>query len=227
MPAIIDSNSMSNARSLHGFNKTGQSNGNIEAARDFYRFQILYKEIFNEMTVALGFYSEENYQALINNYLSSKSLNDIIANVGSKQKYNNINITNLINYNYDTTLFNKYKASITNIYTGLEAAAKLYNENEELNIKLTNFSSLDNAIINNDNTYIINYIKNNLTKLQVNENLETEFELNIELKPWYTKYLIDYGPPINGIFDTVKLSEIIQLLVDEKIITIDEVLVNS
>ena len=218
---------MSNARSLHGFNKTGQSNANIESARDFYRFQILYSEIFNEMSVALGFYSQKDYNSLITNYINTHPINSITGNIESKQKYNNITITNLINYKYDNTLFNKYKASITNIYTGLTGAQELYNTNKELNIRLNNFSSLDAALINNDNTYVINYIKNNLTKLQVNENIETAFELNIELKPWYTKYLIDYGPPINGIFDTTKLGEIIQLLVDEKIITIDEVLNNS
>ena len=42
---------------------------------------------------------------------------------------------------------------------------------------------------------------------------EATYQQPIEIKPWYQQYLIQYGPPGDGVFDSEKLGVIIQQLI--------------
>ena len=51
---------------------------------------------------------------------------------------------------------------------------------------------------------------------------DTNEVLYVELKPWYTNYLITYGPPPNGVFNLDYLSLIVSDLIDKGVITLDD-----
>jgi len=221
---FINVNSINNIRSIHNINRDNNNSNSVQASRDLFRFKKLYDTLYKDLTNALSLYASENYNSLIQNYLNGKSYTDVINNVVQINDDVNNEINNLVNYKYDATLYNNYSSSVSNIYIGLDKAQKLYTENITLREQLTKLQEYED-LINKDNNYIINYIKKNLStiELELPDNIETEkTEINIVIKPWYKEYLLRHGPPINGVFKINLLTSIIQELLNSKIITLDD-----
>jgi hypothetical protein len=47
------------------------------------------------------------------------------------------------------------------------------------------------------------------------------------LKPWFMRYLQMYGAPYDGVFDAEKMATVVELLIQEKVITKEEFLQNQ
>ena len=86
MSRIINAGSNAASISIHGVNTTGGTGILTEAVRDFYRFQLLYKNVLNQLSVYLGQFSKGNYDALIVS-LNENQKNLLLANTTSKTKY--------------------------------------------------------------------------------------------------------------------------------------------
>jgi hypothetical protein len=47
------------------------------------------------------------------------------------------------------------------------------------------------------------------------------------LKPWYMKYLELYGAPYDGVFNTEKMATVVELLIQQKVITLEDFIQNQ
>jgi hypothetical protein len=221
MSRIINSNSGASSISIHGVNTTGGTGVLTEAVRDFYRFQLLYTNVLKQLSVYLGQYSVGNYDALIKSITENKK-NLLLTSITSKTKYNNSKVTNLEGFMYDSSLFTSYKAFTINILNGLVASIEYYKERviaDTLNNELSVYKKI---LDNNSNEFLIlDYLNKKKIELKPLD-IEMVFDFGIELKPWYTEYLVTYGPPENGVFDENKMAVIVSNLIDGGVITFDE-----
>ena len=207
--AIVGASSLAVSRSIHGVNNNVTGGVNIDAVRDFYRFQLLYTKVINTLNVLLGYYSIGDFYNL--NTLLTEARKNILINNISTDNYYNESITNLKDFVYDSTIFSLYQKETLNTLNGLMASIEqyqynitLYTENDLLTKKA--------AILDDDYLAVLDYIKRK--KLDLIPFTEVQmFQIDLELKPWYTKYLQLYGPPTNGVFDLTLLAEIVNTLI--------------
>jgi len=226
MPGIINAGSNAYAISIHGVNPNGNNGVLTEAVRDFYRFQLLYSNVLQQLSIYLGQYSKGDYAGLTA-AITENQKNLLLANITSNTKYDNTKVTNLEGFLYNSSLFTTYKSATVNILNGLVASIEYYKErviadtlNNELNTYKKILDSSSNQIL------ILDYLnKKNLELKPVD--IEAVFPFYVELKPWYTEYLIQYGPPANGVFDQTLMSLIVATLIDEQVITIEDFINNT
>jgi len=219
MSKIIGVSSLSVNRSIHGVNNNGTGGVNIEAVRDFYRFQLLYTKVINTLNVLLGYYSIGDFNNL-NILLTEAKKNVLLTSITNNSNYYSDSITNLEGFMYDSTIFDLYKKETINTLNGLTASIEqyqyniaLYTENDVLRKKA--------AILDSDYLVILEYIKKKQLDLIPFTAVEM-FQIDLELKPWYTQYLQQYGPPTNGVFDLTLLAGIVDTLIIDGVITLDE-----
>jgi hypothetical protein len=152
-----------------------------------------------------------------------------LTNITNNTFYNNTNITNLEGFLYNSSLFTLYKTTTINILNGLVAAIEYHEQRvvvDELNKELLQYKTILDSSGNQQ--LILKYMNDKLLDLKPFE-IEMNFPdtgpvLYVELKPWYTRYLVDYGPPANGVFDLEKLSLIVDQLITDGVITLDDFL---
>ena len=219
MSKIIGVSSLSVNRSIHGVNNNGTGGVNIEAVRDFYRFQLLYTKVINTLNVLLGYYIIGDFNNL-NILLTEAKKNVLLTSITNNSNYYSDAITNLEGFMYDSTIFDLYKKETINTLNGLTASIEqyqynisLYTENDVLRKKA--------AILDSDYLVILEYIKKKQLDLIPFTAVEM-FQIDLELKPWYTQYLQQYGPPTNGVFDLTLLAGIVDTLIIDGVITLDE-----
>ena len=206
---------------MHGVNTTGGTGVLTEAVRDFYRFQLLYNNVLRQLSINLGQYSVGNYDALTKS-ITENQKNLLLTSITSKTKYDNSKVTNLEGFLYDSSLFTSYKSFTINILNGLVASIEYYKEKvliDTLNDELSQYKKiLDN---NSDEFLILKYLNDKKIELKPLD-IEMVFDFGIELKPWYTNYLITYGPPENGVFNPERMAEIVGKLIDGGVITLED-----
>jgi len=221
MPGIINAGSNAYSISIHGVNNNGNGGLLTEAVRDFYRFQLLYGNVLRQLSIYLGQYSAGNYDALIKS-ITENQKNLLLTSITSKTKYDNPNITNLEGFMYDSSLFTSYKSFTINILNGLVASIEYYKERvliDTLNNDLQTYKKILDTSSNQ--ILILDYLNKKKIELKPID-IETTFDFYIELKPWYTEYLIKYGPPANGVFNETIMSGIVSNLIDEGVITLQD-----
>jgi hypothetical protein len=221
MAQIVGVSSLAVARNIHGVNNNGTGGVNIEAVRDFYRFQLLYTKVINTLNVLLGYQSIGDFNNL-NILLTEAKKNSLLTGITTNSNYYSDSITNLEGFMYDSTIFELYKKETINTLNGLTASIEqyqynisLYTENDVLRKKA--------EILDSDYLVILEYIKKKNLDLIPFTEVEM-FQIDLELKPWYTEYLQLYGPPTNGVFDLTLLADIINTLISNGVITLDQFL---
>ena len=219
MSKIIGVSSLAVNRSIHGVNNNGSGGVNIEAVRDFYRFQLLYTKVINTLNVLLGYYAIGDFNNL-NILLTEAKKNVLLTNITNNSNYYSDAITNLEGFMYDSTIFDLYKKETINTLNGLTASIEQYQYNIELYTKNV---ELEKKVLILDSNYlvILEYIKKRQLDLIPFTAVEM-FQIDLELKPWYTQYLQQYGPPTNGVFDLTLLAGIVDTLISEGVITLED-----
>ena len=147
MSKIIGVSSLAVNRSIHGVNNNGTGGVNIEAVRDFYRFQILYTKVINTLNVLLGYYSIGDFGNL-NILLTEAKKNILINTITTDSNYYNDSITNLEGFMYNSTIFNLYQKETLNTLNGLMASIEQYQYNIELyteNVTLQTYKTTLNS----------------------------------------------------------------------------------
>jgi hypothetical protein len=224
MAKFFSSNSTAYDRSIHGVSNNRKSTSDIQTLRDFYKLQILNKNVFSNLNILLGYYNDGDYESI--EKLLSNTEKTLLMNINSKELYNTSDINTLYNFKYDATLFANYQKSTLNILNGLTAA--VINDKVQLKYEtelstLTKYKeSIESSDINNVLTLItteLNEKKVNINPIDISVTLPP---LTFELKPWYTRYFVLYGAPTTSFFDLDKLQQIVYDLIDENVITLED-----
>jgi hypothetical protein len=218
MAKHIDGDRTAN-RSLVGadnFNGINQ----LDAVKDFYRFQILNEKVLKLLNPLILSYKNVDMINLID--LDASYNNYLLTQIKEDSNYYNDKITYLRKFDYDSNLFNKYKQSFQAVLTGLKAAIAQQKTIIEITDDNKELLEYKNILTGSDTSKLIReYIikrNNDLPVFDVTEILD----LDLDIKPWYSEYLIKYGAPSGGVFDTEKLSVIVADLINKGIITMDE-----
>ena len=219
MSKLTGSNSGSSLRSLQGVNNSGAANININAVRDYYRFQKLYNNVLYGLNNYLNDFNNGQF-----NTLSDKALTDLLLNITNNKLYNNSSITNLEDFIYDPTIFNKYKNATLNIVTGFKQANAQKLIIDDLNSTVETLT-LKASILDN-NQLIEQYISKKQLDVLVFD-INTIYDTEIVLQDWYARYLFIHGAPANGVFDIQKLSDIVDTLISEGVITLQQFINDS
>ena len=219
MSKIVGVSSLSVVRNIHGVNNNGTGVVNIEAVRYFYRFQLLYIKVINTLNVLLGYYSIGDFNNL-NILLTEAKKNMLLSGITTTTNYYSDSITNLEGFMYDSTIFELYKKETINTLNGLMASIEQYQYNIDLyteNVALKEKTK----ILDGDYLLILDYIKKKNLDLIPFTDVQM-FQVDLELKPWYTAYLQIHGPPTNGVFDLTLLADIVNTLIADGVITLDD-----
>ena len=222
MSRIVGASTIGSSISMHGINQNAGGTINIDAVRDFARFQSLYSNVLTHLKIGLAYFKNtqgSNWQDLID-LLQTTNNRFVQLNITNDTLYNNDNITNLTNFLYDPTLFAEYRNSMQSIFTGLEVAVEKQLEITSLTNTVNTLTPLAN-ILNSNQAIITQYIASK--KLEILPfNAETVYVSDIVLAPWYATYLFRYGAPANGVFDIALLTNIVDELILAGTITLND-----
>jgi len=210
---ITDGN-MSVARSLA--NKTGTLDRNIngELAQQLYNVENLYNEVFTTLVSYL-----ENYTiGAFDTYTSSLTEDVVIKLIEKINNSDFVNDTTVLN---NPSLYFELRDTSTPLPTKYVGVA-----NEIMDVikqTLTDRQRIVILQVENDKCKTYKEILEDPQKLNdyIKEVQRTSYLFTakatysqpIELKPWYEQYLIRYGPPGDGVFDSALLGNIIQELI--------------
>jgi len=165
----------------------------------------------------LNLYTEGSYNELKQEFTLTK-LNELLAS-NNDSVYYNTQVDELVDFTYDETTFLQYKRSMYSMLTGFSLSVKQNDElvscNIELNEKKELLSSKDK---------LIEYITTEfLDKISMDSfNITQPFNTTIQLKPWYNLYLQLYGAPYDGVFNAEKMANVVEILVNDNVITIEQ-----
>lgn len=205
------------SRSLIGADNLSNSD-QADAVKDFNRFQILNNKVLKILRPLILEYSTSNIDELAK--LETYN-NEIMIEIDRESNFYNDKISRISSFNYDINLFSNYQQTFKAVLTGLQSAIGDLRTNLELNNINAQLVISDNILNGSNKDLISKYIiQKNTEGLPFDANQILDIDLDI--KPWYSEYLIKYGAPSNGIFDTEKLSFIVAELIDNGVITIDE-----
>ena len=207
------------SRSLIGAENNNGAN-QLDAVKDFYRFQILNEKVLKLLNPLILAYKNVDMINLID--LDASYNNYLLTQIKEDSNYYNDKITYIRNFEYNSDLFKQYKQSFQAVLTGLKAAIaqqktiiEITDDNKELLVYKNILTGSDTSELIRE--YIIKR-NNDLPVFDVTEILD----LDLDIKPWYSEYLIKHGAPSGGVFDTEKLSLIVADLINKGIITMDE-----
>jgi hypothetical protein len=195
---------------------------NISYARDLYRYQILYDKVLYEMRSYLSLFTKGSFNELRENFTESKYRALLATNRAST--YYNKNVTDLKNFKYSPSLFQNYKNDIYSLLTGFSLAVK---QNETLENATNELTTSRELLSSKDK--LIEYIRTQLSDTLMMETFSITQTYNAQavLKPWYMKYLEMYGAPHDGVFDSEKMATVVELLIQQKVITMEQFLQNQ
>ena len=220
MSSIFDGSSGYTSVSLHGQIQTSQ-NANLEIVRDIVRYQLLYQNMLNRMREYLNLYTTGKYNELKETFTKT-NLNQLLAS-NNDSVYYNTNVDELVDFTYDPNTFNNYKRSLYATLTGFTVSVKQYDDLVSMTKECNERKEL---LLSKEK--LIEYIRREFTdKISMDAfYISQEFSTNIELKPWYSLYLELYGAPNDGNFDAEKMANVVEILVNQNVITVETFIEN-
>lgn len=217
MPLRIDGNG-TRIKNYHNKSETMGAGLGIEIAQDLYRIQILYQRVFFLLNSYLGHYSEGNFEVFLES-LPEEIVIQMTQLINNSELINNNNVLTLTSFVHDrniapkyVTLANQVMNSIKQILTDRIRIDAL--EAQEA-VCMSYRDILENPVRLNE------YIKE-IQRTSYLFDAEATYNQPVELKIWYQVYLDRYGPPGDGVFDSVKLAEIIEELVAAGLVSEDD-----
>jgi hypothetical protein len=220
MTSFIGSSSGYFGRSIHGQTQKA-SNQNLELSRDVYRYQILYYNVIETLNDYITYYITGDYSNLKTGFTTTKQ-NSLISILQEDDYFYNTNIDNLSDFSYDSGMFENFRNNTYYILDGLIQAISQYDQVDALQNEVSQYS----AILATEET-ILEYLNSSKQPSQVAFTASQVYNTTIVLKPWYERYIINYGAPNDGIFLTERLATVVAALVDEGVITIDQFTSNT
>jgi hypothetical protein len=217
MTSFYNSNANATSRSVLGVTTNNANTTNIEAVKDFFRFQELYVNALNKMRIDIGDFGIGDFKSLDESLKENYDL--YFKSLTNMELYRNSKIdipVNLDKLVRDSTLFDKYIILMKSVLTGLEKGSQLQSVNDKL------ITDISKNLLGEGELIQEQIIQQFLIKRRTEVVPFAEVELytqKLDLKLWYAKYLQQHGPPPDGIFDVVVLSDIVNDLIAEGVIT--------
>lgn len=217
MTTITDGNSTAFI-SVHG--ETGSvDKSNLNVIYDYYRLQILFNQIIFQLKPPMLLYSSADFENFL---LSMPNLLQFMQNIENDNVFEYGNELQILsNYEYDSTLVNKYRTMTTDLIDVLQQGMSEYYKIK--NLEQENTELLSYKEILQDRTKLLDYI----SEIQTTSYLfsaKATYTNDLEIKLWYQVYLERHGPPGDGVFESVKLSAIIDELVASGQVSQDELI---
>lgn len=188
---------------------------------DLYRYQKLYNLVINQMTDYLTLFTNGEFTKLREVFTDSKFRSILATNLDTNYTPT---AEELKKVKYNPNLFGYYRKNAYSVLNGFSLAVKqnetLENVTRELNEKKELLASKDK---------LIEYIQRELADVMMIDtfHLSQPYQTQAILKPWFMRYLELYGAPYDGVFDAEKMATVVQLLIQENVITMDQFLQNQ
>jgi hypothetical protein len=197
------------------------TNSDPEYKRDLYRYQKLYENVVVTMSDYTTLYTSGDFSTLKTKY-NEAEINRLTANT-QRSKYYNDTVQKLIGFQYDSNTFSLYQDNMLRSLRSLYLAMR---EHDNF-IYANSLANEKNAILTSKEM-LIEYIQTVFTDKSNMEafNISQSFNVTAELKPWYGLYFQMYGAPSNGVFDALKMAEVVDILIKRNEITLEEFTAN-
>jgi len=214
--SFVGTSAAAYSKSLQGNLTTTTSNTNLELIRDVYRYQILNKLVVEKLNYYIGLFTTGDYKGLKDEFVVDVE-REISFGIKNNSYFYSTYVEKLDGFEYSPAVFNSYRLNTESVLTGLNMAIKQYDTVEKLNNEITYF----NSVLESEES-IINYLNSNKEVSQMAFSTNQVFNVRHVLKPWYERYLIQYGAPNDGVFQTGYLAAIAQELINEGVITLEQ-----
>jgi hypothetical protein len=207
-------------RSLHGHVQTG-SNENLDMTRDVYRYQLLYVNVVALLDAYLNYFSTGDYTNL-KKKLTLKTANALSMVIQNTAYYYNDTVDKLMDFNYNPSQFDNFRNNTFYVLNGIIQALSQFDQVDALKNQLKECE----AVMATEQS-ILEYLDAHRQVSQLAFSVNQTFNTEIVLKPWYERYLMTYGAPNDGIFDNLRMAEIVQTLINEGVITLEQFQTNT
>ena len=217
MSGRVDGNT-SFSKNIHG--ETGSiDKSNLDAIRDYYRLQILYNQILFQLKPPMQLYSEADFDNFI---VSMPNILTYAANINNNNVfyYNDENVLDS-DFEYDSDLVSNYRSLSNSLVNVLKQGITEYYKIKNLERQNTELLSYRDILQNR--TRLLDYISE-IQKTSYLFSAEATYSNNLEIKLWYQVYLERHGPPGDGVFDSEKLTTIIDELIASGQVSQDELI---
>ena len=217
MTTFVDGNA-STIKNMHG--ETGAvSKNNLDLINDYYRLQVLFNEILFQLKPPMLLYSTADFENFVVSMPNVLTFTQRINN--DNTFYYDSETAFETNFEYDENLVSNYRTFTNNIIDVLTQGISEYYKIK--NLEQENIELLSYKEILQDRTRLLEYISE-IQKTSYLFSAEATYTNNLEIKLWYKVYLERYGPPGDGVFESEKLSAIIDELVASGEVTQDELI---
>ena len=212
MASVIGTSSSNSNRSMHGYTSIAKAS-DLTYVRDVYRYQELYIQVIQILNSYISYFSTGDFEGLKHNY-DATTKSELQLYLQNTTNFYNQTIEELVNFTYDPNMFIRYRNTTFKMLDGLMQSITLYNKYQQANLEIKNMSDI---LSSRDN--ILKYLEQNSQLTAIAFSTSQDVNLSLVLKPWYEQYLIKYGPPNDGVFQTNLLADIAANLIDQGIIT--------
>ncbi len=189
---------------------------------DIYRYQTLHSTTILKMKQFIDLYTEGSFHELEKVFTETELRT--IMDTNREKYFFNEDISNLVGFKYDPTLFVKYQKTMYSILTGFQKSVEDHRQLESATTEL-----IKNKALLTSKDDLIEYIKKELGDTMVMKSfmVSQTYNINTVLKPWYSKYFELYGAPSGGIFNVEKMAFVVDLLIENNVITMEEFIQNK
>lgn len=211
---IADGNSVGIRSTANKSQFVSATSINGKLAQDLFNIENLYTTVFSKLVSYMNNYSIGAFETF-EGQLTEEVILDITQEINNTVYIEDTTVLNNPNLYF---ILSDPKLSLPEKYVEIaneimNVMKQTLNERIRMNRLITeNEKNMTYKEILEDPQKLNDYIK----EVQSTSYLftaEATYQQPIEIKPWYQQYLIQYGPPGDGVFDSEKLGVIIQQLI--------------
>lgn len=192
---------------------------NLDALYDYYRLQILFRQIIFKLNPPMQLYSDGDFDDFVT---SSPNFLAIASQINNDVNfYYDRSESLLTDFEYDSNLVSNYRSISNSLVDVLKQGVSEYYKIK--NLQQENRDLLSYREILQNRTKLLDYISE-IQKTSYLFSAEATYSNNLQIKLWYQVYLERHGAPGDGVFDSEKLSVIIDELVATGQVSEDELI---
>lgn len=217
MSRIDGNNTIS--KNMHGETAV-RTNNDLKIRRDYFRLQILFNEILYILKPPVALYSQGDFEEYIATMPNLLTVSTIINNENTFYYYDETKLDNRSIFSYDENLVVNYRNFSFEFINALKQNISQYYKCKNIEAENANLRTYKEILEDPDKlTEYLDQIQKTSYIFQASSTLQTP----MQIKLWYLVYLERYGPPGDGVFDSLKLAEIIEELIRDGKISQDEI----
>ena len=204
---------------MHGETSV-RTNNDLKIRRDYFRLQILFNEILYILKPPVALYSKGDFEEYIATMPNLHTVSTIINNENTFYYYDETKLDNRSIFSYDENLVVNYRNFSFEFINALKQNISQYYKCKNIEAENANLRTYKEIL--EDPTKLTEYL-DQIQKTSYIFQASSTLQTPMQIKLWYLVYLERYGPPGDGIFDSQKLADIIQELLNQGRISADEI----